>query len=55
MNTGTPDERGGCRDRDRQERPRAADGTFGASTVPVNGAKVDLNNKSWLQNAIAGK
>lgn len=30
-------------------------GQFGTPTILVNGAKIDLNDSSWLKNAIAGK
>ena len=29
-------------------------GQFGTPTVAVNGKRVDLNNSSWLKDAIAG-
>ena len=29
------------------------DGTFGTPTVAINGAKVDINNPNWLQDAIS--
>ena len=30
------------------------DGQFGTPTVAIGGKKIDLNNSSWLEDAIAG-